>query len=262
MTSSNPPISNPPIVEAIFHLVVERDSDFDREVLNEYAKYITENFPDFSQEEKRFIKNDVTFKLDDLDNITSSVSNILEGYMLSSNDKAKVIQANTSSFSFSKLQPYETWDIFYKEANIFWGKYFEITSASRVKRLSLRYLNRIMVPSEKKAINLQDYIKICPEVSDDLSMTISGYFMQIALDSKTYYPSRAIVNQTVGGEVNGDTNDDSTFIPLIFDIEVFQDVDLYVQDSSIKSIFVDNLRPFKNDIFFKSVTNKSQEFFQ
>ncbi|WP_310411454.1 TIGR04255 family protein [Chamaesiphon sp. OTE_8_metabat_110] len=254
--------SKPPIVEAIFHLVVERDSDFEREVLNEYAKYITQTFPIFNQEEKRFLKNEITVKLDDLDNITSSVTNILEGYKLSSNDRAKVIQANTSSFSFSKLHPYETWDIFYEEANKFWEKYVETTSATRVKRLSLRYLNRIMIPFEKKVIQLHDYIKVFPEVSDDLSMIISGYFMQISLASMTYQPSQAIVNQTVGSEEVGGTNGDSTFIPLIFDVEVFQDVDLDVRDSSINSIFVDNLRPFKNDIFFNSITEKSQEFFQ
>jgi uncharacterized protein (TIGR04255 family) len=254
--------SNPPIVEAIFHLVVERDSDFEREVLNEYAKYITQTFPIFNQEEKRFLKNEITVKLDDLDNITSSVTNILEGYKLSSNDRAKVIQANTNSFSFSKLQPYETWDIFYEEANKFWGKYVETTSATRVKRLSLRYLNRIMIPFDKKVIELHDYIKVFPEVSDDLSMTISGYFMQVSLACNNYEPSKAIVNQTVGNEVVENSNSDSTFIPLIFDVEVFQDVDLDPQNSSIESIFVDNLRPFKNDVFFNSITDRSREFFK
>ena len=254
--------SNPPIVEAIFHLVVERDGEFERETLNDYAKYITEKFPVFDKKEKRFLKNDISFNLDDPDNITSLVSNNLEGYILSSNDNSKVIQANIDSFSFSKLPPYETWDIFYKEANEFWRKYIEITSVKQVKRLSLRYLNRIAIPSHNKPIKLQDYIKVFPEVSDDLSMIISGYFMQVSLACNDYEPSKAIVNQTVGNEVVENSNSDLTFIPLIFDVEVFQDVDLDPQNSSIESIFVDNLRPFKNDVFFNSITDRSREFFK
>jgi uncharacterized protein (TIGR04255 family) len=251
--------SNPPIVEAIFHVVVERDSEFNNETLNDYARYITETFPAFDRKEQRFLKNEISFPLNDPHNITSSVSNILQGYFLASNEDSKVIQANTDNFSFSKLRPYATWESFYQEAIQFWEKYAEITSVDRVKRLGLRYLNRIAIPFEGKPVKLQDYSKIFPEISDDLSMTISGYFMQISLASEVYTPSRAIVNQTIG---NVETNGDLVSTPLILDIEVFQEVDLNSQDSSIESIFINNLRPFKNDIFLNGVTEKSQEFFK
>ena len=251
--------SNPPIVEAIFHVVVERDSDFNNETLTDYAKYITENFPIFDRKEQRFLKNEISFSFNDPHNITSSVSNVLQGYLLASNDEPKVIQANADNFSFSKLRPYQTWESFYEEANKFWEKYVDITSVDRVKRLGLRYLNRIAIPFEGKPFKLQDYIKIFPEVSDDLSMTISGYFMQISLASEDYKPSKAIVNQTTG---NVEANSGLVYTPLILDIEVFQDVDLSPQDSSIESIFINNLRPFKNDIFLNGITEKSQEFFK
>ena len=250
--------SNPPIVEAIFHVVVERDSEFNNETLNDYAKYITERFPDFDQKERRFLKNEILVPIDEPDNATSSISNILQGYLLAHNDNSQVIQANTDNFSFSKLHPYQTWESFYEEAKKFWGEYISITSVDRVKRLGLRYLNRIEVPFDSRSFKLKDYVKIFPEVSDSLSVAISGYFMQISLDSELYTPSRAIVNQAIGNA--GDPN--ST--PLIFDIEVFQDVDFTPQSDykEIESIFVNNLRPFKNDIFLNGITEKSQELFK
>jgi uncharacterized protein (TIGR04255 family) len=251
--------SKPPIVEAIFHVVVERDSEFNNETLNDYAKYITEKFPAFDRKEQRSLKSEISVPLDDPHNITSSISNILQGYILASNDNSKVIQANIDNFSFSKLRPYDTWESFYQEANEFWRKYAEITSADRVKRLGLRYLNRIVIPFEGSTFKLQEYIKIFPEVSDDLSMIISGYFMQISLVSEEYKPSVAIVNQTVG---NIEKNGDKFSTPLIFDVEVFQDVNLSPQDTLIESIFINNLRPFKNDVFLKGITEKSQEFFK
>jgi uncharacterized protein (TIGR04255 family) len=250
--------SNPPIVEAIFHVVVERDSDFDNEKLNDYAKYITESFPAFDRKEQRSLKNEILVPIDDPDNTTSSISNILQGYLLADHDKSKAIQANTDNFSFSKLHPYETWESFYEEANKFWKNYVDITSVDRVKRLGLRYLNRIEIPFDDRSFKLKDYIKIFPEVSDDLSVAISGYFMQISLDSEVYKPSRAIVNQAIGNLGNPNST------PLIFDIEVFQDVDITPQNNSreIESIFINNLRVFKNDIFLKGITEKSQELFK
>jgi uncharacterized protein (TIGR04255 family) len=250
--------SNPPIVEAIFHVVVERDSDFNNEKLNEYAKYITESFPAFDRKEQRSLTNEILVPIDDPDNTTSSISNILQGYLLAYNDNSKVIQANTDNFSFSKLRPYQTWESFYEEANKFWGKYVDITSVDRVKRLGLRYLNRIEIPLDNKSFRLQDYIKIFPEVSDDLSVAISGYFMQISLESELYEPSRAIVNQAIGNAGNLKST------PLIFDIEVFQDIDLVPQKNfkEIESIFIDNLRAFKNDIFLNGITAKSKELFK
>jgi uncharacterized protein (TIGR04255 family) len=247
--------SKPPIVEAIFHLVVERDSDFDHESLNNYAKSVTENSSVLNEQEKRFLRANISFDSNDLNKITSSLSNDLEGYVISSADGSKIVQANISSFSFSKLQIYESWEVFYAEATEFWEKYIEITSVKKIKRLSLRYLNRIMIPLDKTPCRLQDYIKVLPEVSDDLSMIISGYFMQISLSSKIYEPSKAIVNQTIGEDGN------SSF-PLIFDIEVFRDVDISPDDSSIESIFSENLRPFKNDIFLNGITEKTREFFK
>lgn len=248
-------LSKPPIVEAIFHLVVERDSDFDHESLNNYAKSVTENSSTLNEQEKRFLRANISFDSNDLNKITSSLSNDLEGYVISSADGSKIIQANITSFSFSKLQIYESWDVFYAEATEFWEKYIEITSVKKIRRLSLRYLNRIMIPLDKTPCRLQDYIKVLPEVSDDLSMIISGYFMQISLSSKIYEPSKAIVNQTIGEDVD-------SYFPLIFDIEVFQDVDISPNDNSVKSIFSDNLRSFKNDIFLNGITAKTREFFK
>ncbi len=247
--------SKPPIVEAIFHLVVERDSDFDHESLNNYAKSVIEKSSTLNEQEKRFLTANISFDSNDLNKITSSLSDNLEGYVISSADGSKIIQANINSFSFSRLKLYESWDIFYGEATEFWEKYVEITSVKKIKRLSLRYLNRIMIPLDKTPCKLQDYIKVFPEVSDDLSMMISGYFMQISLSSEAYEPSKAIVNQTVG------EGGDSDF-PLIFDIEVFQDVDINPNDSSTGFIFSDNLRPFKNDIFLNGITEKTRGFFK
>jgi uncharacterized protein (TIGR04255 family) len=251
--------SNPPIVEAIFHLVVERDGEFDHETLNNYVTSITEEFP--NKQENRLLGGNISFDPSNTDSMTSSINNILQGYTISSSDGSSIIQANSNSFSFSKLNSYETWEAFYGKANQFWLKYLEITSANRVNRLSLRYLNRIKIPFDGVSCTLEDYIKLSPTFSNESNdLAMSGYFMQISLLSKIYQSSKAIVNQTVGlPEI--DNNTSSQYLPLIFDIEVFQDTNIDSRSSIIESIFSNDLRRFKNYIFFDNITDKTKELF-
>jgi uncharacterized protein (TIGR04255 family) len=252
--------SNPPIVEAIFHLVVERDGEFDHETLKDYVNSISEDFP--KRRENRLLGGDIQYDPQKTDSITSSLSNVLQGYTVSSDNESSVIQVNSSSFSFSLLNYYEGWDVFYERANKYWQKYIEITSAKRISRLSLRYLNRIKIPFTGGSFDLEDYVEVSPMLSsqsDDWSM--AGYFMQIALVSKKYSPSRAILNQALGSPEKN-TDQSSMHVPLIFDTEVFQDINVDSHDNIIEYIFTDNLRCFKNDVFFENITEKTKELFQ
>lgn len=160
------------------------------------------------------------------------------------------------------LNHYETWENFYGKANEYWQKYVEITSAQRVNRLSLRYLNRIEIPFTGKSFALEDYIKLSPMIpSESSDWSMAGYFMQIALVSKNYQPSKAIVNQVLGSPEDN-TDQKLRYISLIFDTEVFQDIDVDSHDNMIEHIFSDNLRPFKNRIFFDTITDKTKELFK
>jgi hypothetical protein len=59
---------NPPIVEAIFHLLVERESVSEDRALKDYVDYITGNFPLFVLQEERCFAGNISFDLDNLDN--------------------------------------------------------------------------------------------------------------------------------------------------------------------------------------------------
>ncbi|WP_336604409.1 TIGR04255 family protein [Tolypothrix bouteillei] len=190
-----------------------------------------------------------------------SMSNQPEGYIFISNDKEKIIQAKLQGFTFSKLKPYQSWQDFYGEAYQLWQKYVEITSPLKVVRLGLRYVNQINIPlTGEGGIELKQYIKTLPEMPSDLSVVIEGYFMQLVLSHTQYQPSRAIINQTIGQML--ENQESKKAYPLIFDIDVFQEVNLDPDDEEIGKIFEVNLKGFREDIFFKSITEKTKELFQ
>lgn len=251
---------NPPITEAILDITVNFHDDFNHEKLLKFHENIKDSFPNVQK--RMALQGDFEFNLENPDEINSqlfSVSNKPEGYIFISHDQKRIIQARLNGFTFSRLKPYESWEIFYGEAYQLWQQYAQITSPTEVVRLALRYVNQIMIPATG-AIELKDYLKTLPEISSNLSVVMEGYFMQIVVVHPDYQPSKAIINQTIG-QVTENEKGEKVY-PLIFDIDVVQEVNLDPENDVIKEIFEVNLRTFRNEIFFKSITEKTQELFK
>ncbi|GAA6617314.1 TIGR04255 family protein [Scytonema sp. NUACC26] len=253
---------NPPITEAIFDITVNLRDDFHYEELLIFQEDIKESFPNIQK--KIALQGGFELNLEKPEEINPrlfSMSNQPEGYIFISNDQEKIIQAKLQGFTFSKLKPYQSWKDFYGEAYELWQKYVEITSPLKVVRLGLRYVNQINIPLPREGgIELKQYIKTLPEIPSDLSVAIEGYFMQLVLSHTQYQPSRAIINQTIGQML--ENQESKKAYPLIFDIDVFQEVNLAPDDEEIGKIFEVNLKCFREDIFFKSITEKTKELFQ
>jgi uncharacterized protein (TIGR04255 family) len=253
---------NPPITEAILDITVNVDKNFDHTRLLDIHEDIKEDFPTYQK--KMAFKGGIEFNLENPDEIINpqllSISNKPEGYIFISEDEKRIIQAKLNGFTFSKLKPYKGWEKFYKEAYQLWQKYAEITSPTQVTRLGLRYVNQIMIPAEGD-VELNNYMKILPGIPNDLAVTMEGYFMQVRVCHPEYQPSRAIINQTIAEVMDNEKG--KQVYPLIFDIDVFQEVNLEANDhETIKSIFEGNLRWLRNEIFFKSITETAKELFK
>lgn len=252
---------NPPITEAIFDITVNLPDNFHQEELLNFQEDIKESFPNIQK--RMALQGGFEFNLEKPEEVNPqffSISNQPEGYIFVSSDQERIIQAKLQGFTFSKLKPYQSWKDFYGEAYKLWQKYVEVTSPLKVVRLALRYVNQIIIPiPEEGGIELKHYIKILPEIPSDLSVALEGYFMQLVLSHTEYQPSRAIINQTIGQMVNDESK---KAYPLILDIDVFQEVNLSPDDEEIKNIFEANLKCFREDIFFKSITEKTEELFR
>ncbi|MEH1850299.1 MAG: TIGR04255 family protein [Nostoc sp.] len=251
---------NPPITEAIIDITVNLHDDFNHEEILKFHENIKDSFPNIQK--RMALQGGFEFDLENSDEINSqlfSVSNKPEGYIFISHDQKRIIQARLNGFTFSRLKPYESWESFYGEAYQLWQKYAQITSPTEVVRLALRYVNQIMIPATG-TIELKNYVKTLPEISSNLSVIMEGYFMQIIVVHPEYQPSRGIINQTIGQVTENEKGEKA--VPLIFDIDVFQQVNLHHNDDEINKIFELNLRRFRDEIFFKSITDKTEELFK
>ncbi|MFQ4142420.1 TIGR04255 family protein [Chlorogloeopsis sp. ULAP02] len=251
---------NPPITEAIFDITVNLRDSFNHEILLNFHEEVKEAFPNIQK--RMAFQGGLELKVDDIDEINPQllpISNKPEGYIFISQDQKRIIQARLNGFTFSRLKPYESWESFYREAYQLWEKYAQLVSPVKVTRLALRYINQILIPATG-TIELKDYIRTVPEISNDLSVIMEDYFMQILVVHPDYRPSRAIINQTIGQVTENEKGE--RVVPLIFDIDVFQQVNLHHDDEEIKKIFELNLRSFRDEIFFKSINDKTKELFK
>lgn len=242
---------NSPITEAIFDIRVSLPSETTLEDLEEFQKEVKTDFPN---KEPRI---SLTGSLN-IEAITEAIplSSSRDGWILVSGDSKRIAQTRLDGFTFSRLKPYENWNKFYSEAYKLWQNYAKTACPQKINRVALRYINRIEIPFSEP-LNLKDYIRTTPEVSNELPVTIVDQFMRLVIVHEKYLPSQAIVTQAI------DKNSDQNILPIIFDIDVFQEVSVSPEDDNkIKSFFEENLRSFRNEIFFGSITNKAKELFQ
>lgn len=95
------------------------------------------------------------------------------GYRFKNPENTYAYQARADGFTFSRLKPYETWELFRDEAKRLWDKYQSVTNPQQIQRLALRYINQLDIPLPIK--DFKDYFRTFPEVSPDLPQGLAGF---------------------------------------------------------------------------------------
>lgn len=244
-----PIFKNAPIIEALLDIKVELSNDTKLENLDAFYENIKEKYT----EKKRREKFTADIKFTEKGELSQNpVSNQPDAYIYRSANENKVIQIKMDGFTFNKLKPYEHWDKFYAEAKSFYEQYDKIARPIKITRIALRYINQIDLPLP--FANFKEYILTIPEIAPELPQGLSGFFMQLSIPSPDIN-AIAIINQTM----KPFTNDNK--LSFIFDIDIFKNVNYNNYDPAIWEQF-QKLRNFKNDIFLKSITDKTKELFK
>lgn len=240
---------NAPITEALLDIRVQLPSGIDLDKLKTFHDPIKERFP--LKEER--ISFEASFKVSPKeDPIVLPSMRKPDGYLFRSNIDNKVVQARLDGFTFNKLKPYKDWMSFQAEAQELWNIYLKIATPIKIVRIALRYINRIEIPLPMS--EFKEYILTVPEIAPNIPQALSHFFMQLVIPNPEI-GATAVINQTV------EPITPNQRAPLIFDIDVFKDVVYVDNKEKIWDDFKD-IRIFKNEIFFNSVTDKAKELFK
>lgn len=97
-------------------------------------------------------------------------------YQFSSLDGLHLVRASREVLSVHVLAPYPGWPTFRARIEQAMRYYIQAAEPTEVKRMSLRYVNRISLPTE--TVELSSYFNIPFETPEGLNFTISTFFLR------------------------------------------------------------------------------------
>jgi uncharacterized protein (TIGR04255 family) len=238
-----------PIIEALLDIRAQLPKEVDLTHLENYHNQIKDRFPEKKQRVSIEVKAGI--QIASITEPSLSTSGGPDGFFFRSPNERKIVQARLDGFTFNKLKPYENWELFSSEANRLWNLFCQVANPIKITRIALRYINKIFFPLPMK--DFKEYILTIPEVAPNLPQGLSHLFTRLVIP-KPEIEALAIITETME-----DPNQDQK-LPFIFDIDVFKEINYSEPDRIWKDF--EELRQFKNEVFFNSLTEKAKEMFK
>lgn len=232
-------LARPPISEALIDLRVTLPPGVDADRMSAFGSVVRSTYP----ESQNVLAWTGAFGLQNGQPLVQEPKSQQLGFMYRSVDRLQVVQARTDGFTFSRLRPYTEWEQFRNEAKALWGEFCRIAAPLSVQRVALRYINRIEVPTGK---DIKDYIRLVPEVPPELPQSVMNLLMRLVVPSED--GAVAVITEFSEQPQGG-------IVPTVLDIDAYKDsLDLVPASEDVWNV-LDELRAFKNSIFFNSLTD-------
>jgi uncharacterized protein (TIGR04255 family) len=236
-----------PIREAVLDIRAELPTMVDLPQLSGYYERIKDRYPQ-KRERMRFQGE---FRIQKGVAESSTPKAEVDGYLYTSADGKDIVQVRLDGFTLNRLQPYDRWEAIRDEAQRLWQHYLTIAKPESVIRLALRYINRIELPLPFH--DFKDYVLTTPEIAPSLPQALKTFFMRLEIPDDRFN-AVAILTETIEPP-------HEKSLPFIFDIDVIREAKYDPASPEIWQIF-EQLRNFKNEIFFNSLTDKAKELFK
>jgi uncharacterized protein (TIGR04255 family) len=243
---------NAPIREALIDIHVALPPETTVEVLAGFHEPIKEQFP--TRRERSMWLHEFRMEPDG-ESVAETGPKRIDGYLHVSDADGKIVQARRDGFTFNKLRPYSDWSAFSGEARELWERYMQLAKPANVTRLGLRYINRIEVPLPLG--DFRDFCPLFPDLPPGVPQSLNEFFMRFSAPVPGTANTMSVITTTFEIPTPGETK-----LPLILDIEVFENFDLFAPDTDLIWQKLDRLRAAKNDIFFASVTEAAKDLFR
>ncbi len=240
-----PTLGRAPITEATIDIQVALSPDVNLEMLRAFYRGLERRFP-LVEDRIRFGAT-VEVNKAAVPKMTSQ-GPTPDGLLMRSESEALVVQARLDGFSVNKLAPYEKWDVLRGQAQELWQRYLEMAHPVAVKRLAVRYINRIEL---EPGVDFKESILTIPEIALGIPQGLPEYFMRLVIPHES--GSTAIVTEASLPRTHED-------LPaMLFDIDVFRFTNILAGDFEEIWPLLEELRAYKNMIFFNSITPKQME---
>lgn len=245
-------LNNPPIVEAVLDIDCDLPPDLDFEGLE--ASVRAQYRGTYAKFRKRFAQVHEIKTTADATVAETSMQRTMDAFQLLQEDEKQVVQVRRLGYSFNRLAPYLGLDVLLPEIRRTWEIFCLLASPRQIRRMQLRYINRILIPTQDGRTELDDYVRCGPRLPDENGLTLQGFLNQYsAVENAT-----GLAVQTVLTRQPAEDNQ----ICLIFDNASIDNRPLEVGDWSAILERIAALRLLKNRVFENTLTPTCLSLFQ
>jgi len=244
-------LPNAPITEAVIDFRVRPSNDFD---VSEFATAAARFAPGYVKQGPIYQVQAMLAMNPDVPG-RSEMSSITVGLRMHSEDERYVMQMQRDGFSLSRLAPYETWEALITEAQRLWAEYVDIAHPVVIWRVATRYINNLRLPMHLGE-DFNIYLTKPPEVPDRLPQSLSSFLQRVALQD----PARAVYATVTQSFEPIPAVNAPAAIPVILDVDAFRISEFQISDPAIWQC-LEELRDFKNRIFFEFLTEKALDLY-
>lgn len=185
------------------------------------------------------------------------------GFLYRSDDGKQLWQARLDGYLYSRLAPYDRWATFAAEALRLWDRYETVARPVAVRRLGVRYINRITFPPGP--VKLEDYLRTYPEVARDLPQMVEGFFFNVRLPMDHLDAHVNLVETIITDSPSKDSAGMDTEPPqsVILDIDATRELSTPLAPPSRGWLEGElaTLRTAKNEVFEASITETTRGMF-
>ena len=240
-----PILRNAPIVEAIVDVRVFQDVDFSPDRLKLGVGQLGDAYTEVR--EKRVIQSRFEHRDSEVLPSVETKDGGLSGVHYGQGNGQQIIQFNRDGYIFNRLKPYVDWESTRFASAEGWGTYKELVKPVSISRIGLRYINKI--PFNLSREDPGAFVNLHYLIPEGIGgVRLEGFVYQTVIQC----PERRLsARYTLAREKTVDPNEFS----LIIDLDVFSDVNELV-DQCDPFDKLELMRGFKNDLFFKSLTDK------
>jgi len=242
-----PTLKAAPSIEAVIHWQASPSKTLEQEALK---TALTDRLPKYANLQAR---QDIQMGMEAANGSPEFFQRIQwNGFRLEDEQNHHVVQFMPSGVVFSRLKPYEKWEVFVTEALDIWHLFIELAAPQMINYLGVRYINRIPMQAGEQP---STYLKMEPYKLSGLHIAPENFFYK-----ETYkvpgYPYQVQWVRTVQPQQEGSSDGEA----LIFDIDIFTTPLLQLDEGTFTQR-LQEMRWLKNKIFFSSITETALEQF-
>lgn len=241
-----------PIVEAVLDIECDMPPALDLGALETQA---TAAFRDrYPKLRKEFIQEHKIEALAETPPKVSTVRRGLQALQFLQEDEKQLVQIRAGAFSFNRLAPYSRLDEYLPEMERTWRLFVELARPLQVDLIRLRYINRILLPIQEGQTNLDEYLKIGPQLPDEDRLTFLRFLHE-----------HVVLERDTGNQANiilATQPDEKGRLPIILDIAAARVSAALPEDWPVILRTIQSLRDLKNRVFRNTLTEQCLRLFQ